>query len=51
MSKAKSLGDLGLTARSGNAQARITAITLDSRQVRPGTLFAALPGSRMHGAD
>ncbi|MCB1406407.1 MAG: UDP-N-acetylmuramoyl-L-alanyl-D-glutamate--2,6-diaminopimelate ligase, partial [Rhodobacteraceae bacterium] len=51
MSKAKSLGELGLTARSGNAQTRITAITLDSRQVRPGALFAALPGSRVHGAE
>lgn len=51
MSKAKSLDELGLTARSGNAQTRITAITLDSRQVRPGALFAALPGSRVHGAE
>ncbi len=47
----KSLGDLGLTARSGDAAVRLTAITLDSRAVRPGTLFAALPGSRVHGAD
>lgn len=47
----KSLGDLGLTARGGNAGARVRAITLDSRAVRPGTLFAALPGTRMHGAE
>jgi len=47
----KSLGDLGLTARSGDPRARVRAITLDSRAVRPGTLFAALPGSRWHGAE
>lgn len=47
----KSLGDLGLTARSGDGAVRLTSITLDSRGVRPGTLFAALPGSRMHGAE
>jgi len=51
MSDAKSLAELGLTARSGNPQARVGAITLDSRAVRPGTLFAALPGTRVHGAD
>lgn len=47
----KSLGELGLTPRSGDARVRISAITLDSRAVRPGTLFAALPGSRVHGAE
>jgi UDP-N-acetylmuramoyl-L-alanyl-D-glutamate--2,6-diaminopimelate ligase len=47
----KSLADLGLTARSGDSAVRLGAITLDSRAVRPGTLFAALPGSRMHGAE
>lgn len=47
----KSLAELGLTVRSGDARVRIGAITLDSRAVRPGTLFAALPGSRVHGAD
>ncbi|MGL4172776.1 MAG: UDP-N-acetylmuramoyl-L-alanyl-D-glutamate--2,6-diaminopimelate ligase [Actinomycetota bacterium] len=29
----------------------VTGITLDSRQVRPGDVYAALPGSRAHGAD
>ncbi|WFB10028.1 UDP-N-acetylmuramoyl-L-alanyl-D-glutamate--2,6-diaminopimelate ligase [Streptomyces sp. LX-29] len=29
----------------------ITGITHDSRAVRPGDLYAALPGARMHGAD
>jgi UDP-N-acetylmuramoyl-L-alanyl-D-glutamate--2,6-diaminopimelate ligase len=29
----------------------ITGIAVDSREVREGTLFAALPGSRVHGAE
>ena len=29
----------------------ITGVTLDSRQVQPGDLYAALPGERAHGAD
>ena len=47
----KSLAELGLTPRRGAADTRIEAVTLDSRAVRPGTLFAALPGSRVHGAE
>ncbi|MFI1966657.1 UDP-N-acetylmuramoyl-L-alanyl-D-glutamate--2,6-diaminopimelate ligase [Streptomyces pathocidini] len=31
--------------------ARITGITHDSRAVRPGDVYAALPGARFHGAD
>ncbi|QIP86936.1 UDP-N-acetylmuramoyl-L-alanyl-D-glutamate--2,6-diaminopimelate ligase [Streptomyces sp. Tu 2975] len=31
--------------------AEITGITHDSRAVRPGDLYAALPGARFHGAD
>ncbi|MEU9231738.1 UDP-N-acetylmuramoyl-L-alanyl-D-glutamate--2,6-diaminopimelate ligase [Streptomyces subrutilus] len=31
--------------------AQITGITHDSRAVRPGDLYAALPGARTHGAD
>ncbi len=46
----KSLADLGLAARGG-AEARITGLALDSRAVRPGALFAALPGTRVHGAE
>ena len=30
---------------------RVTGVTLDSRAVRPGDLYAALPGARVHGAD
>lgn len=36
--------------QSGNA-AQVTGITHDSRAVRPGDLYAALPGARLHGAD
>ncbi len=47
--KTKSLAQLGLTARGG-AEARVSGLSVDSRTVRPGHLFAALPGSRRHGA-
>ncbi len=33
------------------ANAQVTGITHDSRAVRPGDLYAALPGARAHGAD
>lgn len=29
----------------------VTGLTLDSRRVQPGDLYAALPGARAHGAD
>ncbi len=45
----KSLVDLGLTARSGR-NVTIAGLAVDSRQVQPGFLFAALPGSAVHGA-
>ena len=51
MSEGRSLADLGLTARGAEARIRILGITADSRAVRPGTLFAALPGTRFHGAE
>ena len=47
---AKPLADLGLTARGG-ANPQITGLAVDSREVRDGFLFAALPGSRVHGAE
>ncbi|WP_327356737.1 UDP-N-acetylmuramoyl-L-alanyl-D-glutamate--2,6-diaminopimelate ligase [Streptomyces sp. NBC_01304] len=31
--------------------AEVTGITHDSRAVRPGDVYAALPGARLHGAD
>ena len=46
----KSLSDLGLTARGGR-DAQITGLAVDSRLVKPGMLFAALPGASAHGAD
>ena len=44
------LSDLGLTARAGRDPA-LSGITADSRAVRAGMLFAALPGSAVHGAS
>ncbi|UNO42580.1 UDP-N-acetylmuramoyl-L-alanyl-D-glutamate--2,6-diaminopimelate ligase [Streptomyces sp. MST-110588] len=32
-------------------RAQVTGITHDSRAVRPGDIYAALPGARFHGAD
>ncbi|WP_035246520.1 UDP-N-acetylmuramoyl-L-alanyl-D-glutamate--2,6-diaminopimelate ligase [Actibacterium atlanticum] len=46
----KSLAQLGLTARGG-AEARITGLSVDSRLVKEGHLFAALPGTRVHGGS
>ncbi|MEP2953410.1 MAG: UDP-N-acetylmuramoyl-L-alanyl-D-glutamate--2,6-diaminopimelate ligase [Sulfitobacter sp.] len=48
--RAVPLSSLGLTARAG-ANPMITGIAVDSREVREGTLFAAMPGSRVHGAE
>ncbi|WP_432547801.1 UDP-N-acetylmuramoyl-L-alanyl-D-glutamate--2,6-diaminopimelate ligase [Kineococcus sp. SYSU DK004] len=39
----------GSTAAPG-AGAPVTGVTLDSRRVAPGDLYAALPGARAHGA-
>ena len=43
------LSQLALTSASG-LNPVITGLAVDSRDVREGFLFAALPGSRMHGA-
>jgi UDP-N-acetylmuramoyl-L-alanyl-D-glutamate--2,6-diaminopimelate ligase len=43
------LTDLGLTARAGRDPG-LSGITADSRMVRAGMLFAALPGTATHGA-
>lgn len=50
MEQIRSLADLGLTAKSGR-QAQVTGLAVDSRAVRDGYLFAALPGTRLHGAS
>ncbi|MFC5723148.1 UDP-N-acetylmuramoyl-L-alanyl-D-glutamate--2,6-diaminopimelate ligase [Streptomyces gamaensis] len=51
-------GQLGITAPRPQSPAAtapeppgVTGITHDSRAVRPGDLYAALPGARFHGAD
>ena len=36
---------------SGSENWRVSGVTHDSRAVRPGDLYAALPGSRAHGAE
>ena len=40
-----------LDATAPDSTAGVTGITHDSRAVRPGDLYAALPGARLHGAD
>ena len=47
---AKKLSSLGLSARAGRDPV-IGGLTLDSRAVGPGDLFAALPGAARHGAE
>ncbi|MFD4597409.1 UDP-N-acetylmuramoyl-L-alanyl-D-glutamate--2,6-diaminopimelate ligase [Streptomyces sp. NPDC058464] len=42
-------GQLGAAVPDSSAE--VTGITHDSRAVRPGDLYAALPGARLHGAD
>ncbi|TXC92252.1 UDP-N-acetylmuramoyl-L-alanyl-D-glutamate--2,6-diaminopimelate ligase [Streptomyces sp. ISID311] len=36
---------------AGQSDVMVTGITHDSRAVRPGDVYAALPGARLHGAD
>ncbi len=46
----KSLTELGLRAQGG-AEAQVTGLAVDSRDVKPGYLFAALPGAQVHGGE
>ena len=46
----KTLAELGLTAQGGR-MAQVTGLAVDSRLVQPGFLFAALPGTRVHGGE
>ena len=48
--KTKTLAELGLTAKAAG-DLRITGLSVDSRGVEPGHLFAALPGTKVHGAE
>jgi UDP-N-acetylmuramoyl-L-alanyl-D-glutamate--2,6-diaminopimelate ligase len=41
---------LGVPAPPGGVATSVTGVTLASREVRPGDLFAALPGANRHGA-
>ncbi|MEZ5753978.1 MAG: UDP-N-acetylmuramoyl-L-alanyl-D-glutamate--2,6-diaminopimelate ligase [Paracoccaceae bacterium] len=50
MAGVRKLSELGLTGRGGG-DPDLTGITVDSRAVRDGFLFAALPGARVHGAE
>nr|WSX74045.1 UDP-N-acetylmuramoyl-L-alanyl-D-glutamate--2,6-diaminopimelate ligase [Streptomyces sp. NBC_00899]WSX79890.1 UDP-N-acetylmuramoyl-L-alanyl-D-glutamate--2,6-diaminopimelate ligase [Streptomyces sp. NBC_00899] len=49
----KSLADLArrLGVPDPGGDTAVTGITHDSRAVRPGDLYTALPGARFHGAD
>lgn len=44
----KTVSHLGLTARDGRDPV-LTGLSVDSRAVKPGFLFAALPGTHIHG--
>ncbi len=46
----KSLAELGLHANRGR-EVRVTGLSVDSRSVKPGHLFAALEGTRVHGGE
>ncbi len=48
--RTKTLSQLALTARGG-ANPEITGLAVDSREVKDGFLFAALPGTRVHGGE
>lgn len=54
--RSATLGDLagrfGFTFEgAGREGTAVTGVTLDSRDVRPGDLYAALPGAKRHGAE
>ena len=50
MSSPKTLSHLGLAARGG-ANPPVMGLAVDSRDVSDGFLFAAMPGTRVHGAE
>lgn len=48
--KTRTLAELGLTSKQGG-DVRITGLSVDSRDVKEGHLFFALPGTKVHGAE
>ena len=50
LTQKKSLADLGLPVKEGENVA-VTGLASDSRKVRDGYLFAALPGTQVHGSE
>ena len=48
--RTKTLAELGLTVPNGS-DVRITGLSVDSRDVKEGHLFAALPGTKIHGGE
>ena len=50
MTGGKTLANLGLTTGRAS-QIMVQGLAVDSREVRPGYLFAALPGKHVHGAE
>jgi len=42
---------IALVSRGGAADTSVTDIVIDSRSVVPGTLYAAIPGTKVHGDD
>lgn len=46
----KTLAELGLHASRGR-EVRVTGLSVDSRSVKPGHLFAAFSGTRVHGGE
>ena len=53
MRRVRPVRDLAALVGAGDpaSEVAVTGVTLDSRAVRPGDLYAALPGARAHGAD
>lgn len=41
---------LGCDAQGPHVPVRVTGVTLDSRDVRPGDLYVGMPGAKQHGA-
>jgi len=51
LSTGRLAGLLGTRLTAGDPAALVTSVVTDSRQVQPGSLFVALPGSRVDGHE